>query len=116
MSQETLTTPEFSFRYDKHLFEIVEDNDKGGNIDEMSKFNDFVLMQKMMTLQIDIIMPNLNSVEDDQDHNDEYSLNAQQARKKIMNQEKDKNVKQILSVKTRIDQIEREIDVFAALM
>ena len=73
-------------------------------------------MQKMMTLQIDIIMPNLNSVEDDQDPNDEYSLNAQLARKKVMNQEKDKNVKQILSVKTRIDQIEREIDVFAALM
>ena len=94
----------------------MDDNDKGGNIDEMSKFNDFVLMQKMMTLQIDIIMPNLNSVEDDQDPNDEYSLNAQLARKKVMNQEKDKNVKQILSVKTRIDQIEREIDVFAALM
>ena len=94
----------------------MDDNDKGGNIDEMSKFNDFVLMQKMMTLQIDIIMPNLNSVEDDQDPNDEYSLNAQLARKKVMNHEKDKNVKQILSVKTRIDQIEREIDVFAALM
>ena len=33
-----------------------------------------------------------------------------------MNHEKDKNVKQILSVKGRIHQIEREIDMFAALM
>ena len=67
LSQETLKTPEFSVRYDKYTFHIVNDNERGNDTGEISCFADFILMQKMSALQIDLMMPNLKEIEEEDD-------------------------------------------------